>query len=212
MVGNNSQASLLSAANANTGFYKYFYGDVYGYFFDKRLVLDLYADYVRTAPATAAIGGQSHNMLKATVAYTTPILTLGFEGFTNKIVNGVTATEGTTKTVENATVEAFTVYVRGAIVKDKLGYFVRYDSYNPDNDFNTADTYTVNTNLSSYNPYQKEHFYLAGLDFTPAKNIHFTPNVWLTDFVDQRNTSAPGYIANDHTLVYRLTFFFTFGK
>src|SRR5207342_1204931 len=64
MVGNNSTASLLSAANANTGFYKIFYGDIWAKFMNKHLLIDIYADNVRTAPATSAIGGQSHGMFK----------------------------------------------------------------------------------------------------------------------------------------------------
>jgi hypothetical protein len=212
LVGNNTQATLLSAANANTGFYKEVYGDLWAKFFDKHLQFEIYGDYVRTAPATAAVGGQSHNMWKGIAAYTTPLFTFGVEAFTNKITNGLTATEGTTKTAVDAVAQGISIYARGAIVKDKLGYFARFDSYNPDNDFNTADTYTVNTNISSYSPYQKEQFYNAGLDFTPTPNVHFAPNIWLYEFKDQRTPTATGYLPNDHTLVYRLTFFFTFGK
>ncbi|HTD41016.1 MAG TPA: hypothetical protein VK671_10380, partial [Mucilaginibacter sp.] len=212
MIGNNSQANLLSAANANTGFFKVFYGDVYAKLFDQRLILDAYADYMQTASGTATIGQQSRHMFKGFVAYTTPKVTFGVEAFTNKIKNGLTATSGTTQTPTNATVEGITLFARGAIYKDKLGFFARYDSYNPDNDFNPADSYTVNTNMIAYNPFQKEHFYTAGLDFTPVKTVHFMPNLWLVDYKDQRTPGTTGYIANDHTLVYRLTFFFVFGR
>lgn len=210
MVGNNTTSTLLPAANANTGFYKIFYGDLWGKFLDKKLLIDIYADYVRTNPATAAVGGQSHNVLKGFVAYTTPKLTVGVEAYTQKITNGITNT--TTATPTNATVNAISVFARGTIVKEKLGFFARYDGYNPAKDFNSADNYSVNTNLAAYNPNVKETFYTAGLDFTPAKNIHFMPNVWLVDYKDQRDPSVTGYIANDHTLVYRATFYFVFGK
>ncbi|HJP62407.1 MAG TPA: hypothetical protein VJ844_03150, partial [Mucilaginibacter sp.] len=212
-IANNSSgspASLGSAANANTGFYKAFYGDVYGKFFHQTLIVDLYADFMKTAPATAAVGGQSHSMIKGFVAYTTPKITFGLEAYTQKIANGVTNT--TTKAAEDATVAAFSIYAHGAIYKDKLGFFARYDGYNPDNDYNVADAYTVNTNLPAYSPSAKEHFYTAGLDFTPAKTIHFEPNVWMVQYKDQRDPSAAGYLPESHTLVYRLTFFYIFGK
>ncbi|HEY4327363.1 MAG TPA: hypothetical protein VGN20_25495 [Mucilaginibacter sp.] len=211
LIGNNTTASLLPATNANTGFYKAFYGDVYAKFLNQTLIFDLYADYMQTAPATAALGGQSRNMLKGFVAYTTPKITFGLEAYTQKIVNGVTdVTAG--KVGQDVTVKAISVYSHGAIYKDKVGFFARYDSYNPNTDFNAADVYTSNTNLAAYNPYYKEHFYTAGIDFTPAKNIHFMPNIWYIKYTDQRDPATTGYVADDHTLVYRLTFFYIFGK
>jgi hypothetical protein len=212
IIGTNEQAVLASAATPNTGFYKIFYGDIWGKFLDKHLYLDLYADYVKTAPATYAIGAQSHNMWKALASYSVPVFTFGVEALSDNITNGVTAVSGTTKTPTNATAVGLSLFAYGSIVKDKLGYFARYDTYNPDNDFNTADSYTVNTNLSSYSPYQKEKFYTAGIDYTPIPAIHFSPNVWLMQFSDQRTPTTTGFIPNDHTVVYRLTFFYTFGK
>ncbi len=210
LIGNNSTASLLSAANANTGFYKAFYGDVYAKFLNQTLIFDIYADYMKTAGTTAVVGTQARNMIKGFVAYTTPKITFGIEAYMQKIANGIT--DGATKTSVNATVEAISIYSKGAIYKDKLGFFARYDSYNPDNDFNSADVYTVNTNLAGYSPYTKEHFITAGLDFTPAKNIHFEPNLWFIQYKDQRDPSTTGYLPDSHVLVYRLTFFFIFGK
>jgi hypothetical protein len=210
MLGNNTGASLLSATNANTGFYKIVYADIWGKFFNKQIYLDIYTDYVKTAPATAALGPQSHNIWKAFAAYVNPKITVGVEAYTQQIANGVTNT--VTKTPEDATVQGLSVWVKGAIVKNKLGFFARYDGYNPDTDFNSADSYGANTNFSSYNPTVKEKFYTAGLDFTPAPKIHFMPNIWLVDYKDQRDPSTTGYVAPDHTLVYRFTFFYTFGK
>lgn len=212
MVGNNSTASLLSASNPNTGFFKAFYGDIYAKFFKQKLIFDLYTDYMQTASSTPLVGTQSHGMYKGFVAYTTPKITFGLEAFTNKISNGLTATQNSIKTTVNANVEAFSVYSHGAIYKDKLGFFARYDSYNPDDDFNIANTYTVNTNLASYTPFTKEHFETVGLDFTPSKNVHFMPNIWCMQYQDERASSAAGYIPNDHVLVYRATFYFMFGR
>lgn len=210
MIGNNSTASLLSAADANSGFFKAFYGDVYAKFINQTLIIDLYADHMQTASGTAVIGQQSRGMFKGFIAYTTPKITFGLEAYTQKIANGVTNT--TTKLPEDATVKAISIYAHGAMYKDKLGFFARYDSYNPDNGYNMADTYTTNTNLAGYSPLTKEHFYTAGLDFTPAKNVHFEPNLWMIQYKDQRAPSVTGYVPDSHVLVYRLTFYFVFGK
>jgi hypothetical protein len=209
MVGNNSQSSLLSATNANTGFYKIFYGDLWAKFLNQKLYVDIYADYAKTAAATATIPGQEHNMLKVFASYNTKPLTIGVEAYTQNVASGVTNT--TTKLPEDATVNGLSVWVKGILAKN-WNYYARYDSYNPSTSYNTADSYTVNTNYSSYNPSYKEQFYTAGLDYNPTKNVHFMPNIWAIYYQDNRSASTAGYLTNNHTLVYRLTFYFTFGK
>ena len=209
MVGNNSTASLLSAAPANTGFFKIFYGDLWAKFLNQKLFIDVYADYARTASATATIPGQEHNMFKVFASYTTKPITLGVEAYTQKIASGVTNTA--TSAPEDATVHGLSIWARGPIVKT-LNYFARFDTYNPNTSYNTADSYTVNTNYGSYTPAYKETFYTAGLDYNPTKNVHFEPNVWLVNYNDQRAATTTGFVPNDHTLVFRFTFFFTFGK
>jgi hypothetical protein len=210
MVANNSTSSLLGATNPNTGFYKMFYGDLWGKFLNNKLVFDFYADYAKTAPATFALGPQEHNMLKLFGAYTSPKLTVGVEAFTQKIGNAVS--NSVTKVGADATVNAISIFARGAIVKDKLGFFARFDDYNPDTKYDASQSYTVNTNYGSYTPVVKEKFYTAGLDFTPAKGVHFMPNLWLIDFKDKRDAATAGYVPADHTIVYRATFYYVFGK
>jgi hypothetical protein len=209
MVGNNSQASLLSAANANTGFYKIFYGDIWAKFLNQKLVVDIYSDYAKTAPATVAIPGQDHSMWKIFASYATKPITLGVEAYTQQFASGVT--NSTAKAVEDATAQGFSVWVKGPIAKN-VNYFLRYDTYNPDTKFNAADSYAANTNYGSYNPTVKEQFYTGGIDFNPTKNVHFMPNFWLVDYKDQRSSTTAGYVAPDHTLVFRFTFYYTFGK
>jgi len=214
MVGNNSTSSLLSASNANTGFYKIFYGDLWGKFLDQKLYIDIYADYARTAGATATVPGQEHNMFKVFASYNTKPITIGVEAYTQKIgagVNSVTTATPPVTTPEDATVQGLSVWVRGPIVKT-LNYFARFDTYNPDTKFISADNYTKNTNYGSYDPINKETFYTAGLDYNPTKNVHFEPNFWLVNYKDQRDPSLATRVADDHTLIFRLTFFYTFGK
>jgi hypothetical protein len=214
MVGNNSQATLSVANNPNTGFFKAFYGDLWAKALDKTLIFQLYADYMQTASTTVGtpLGPQAHNMLKGFVAYNVPAFTIGVEAFTNSFKNGLT--DKTSGVNENAKAEAISIFAHAPLVKDKLNVFARYDGYNPDDnsDYNGADAYTINTNFSSYDPNIKETFVTAGLDFTPAKNIHFMPNLWYIGFKDQRDPTNAAYEPSTHLLVYRLTFFFQFGK
>jgi hypothetical protein len=209
MLGNNTQASLLNASTANTGFYKIVYGDLWAKFLDQKLYIDIYADQAKTAPATSAIGGQEHSMFKVFASYLTKPLTIGVEAYTQSFTNGVTNT--TAAATEDATAQGISVWVRGAIVQN-LNYFARFDAYNPDTKFNAADSYSVNTNYGSYNPTVKEQFITAGIDYNPTKNVHFMPNFWLVNYNDQRASTTSGYVSADHTLVFRFTFFYTFGK
>jgi hypothetical protein len=209
MVGNNSQASLLTAANANTGFYKIVYGDIWAKFFNQKLYVDIYTDYAKTAAATVVIPGQDHSMWKIFASYSTKPITIGVEAYTQKFASGVT--NAGTKLPEDATATGLSFWVKGPVAKN-LNYFARFDTYNPNTDFNVSDSYSANTNYGSYNPTVKEQFYTAGLDFNPTKNVHFMPNFWLVDYKDQRASSTTGYVAPDHTLVYRFTFYYTFGK
>jgi len=209
MVGNNSQASLLSAASANTGFYKIVYGDLWAKFLNQKLVVDIYTDYAKTAAATSVIPGQDHSMWKVFASYATKPITLGAELYTQNFASGVT--NSTTKLPEDATATGISFWVKGPIAKN-VNYFLRYDSYNPDTKFNAADSYAANTNYGSYNPTVKEQFYTGGIDFNPTKNVHFMPNFWLVDYKDERSSTTSGYVAPDHTLVFRFTFYYTFGK
>jgi hypothetical protein len=211
MIGDNTQSVISSAATPNTGFYKIFYGDLWAKFLDKHIIFNLYGDNVRTAQATYALGGQSHHMIKALLAYNSAPFTFGVEAYTQQFVNGVTnVTAG--KIGSTATVEAISFYTRGKISQNRLSYFARFDTYNPDNSFNGADVYTVNTNYTAYSPYTKEKFVTAGLDYSPDKNVHFMPNIWFLYFQDNRDQTTTGWDPNSHILVWRLTFLYTFGK
>ena len=81
MAGNGSMAKPENDA------YKWFYGDVYAKFFNKKLIIDLYQDYERLNWGVYNPGGYNgplyhdRNMTKIFAAYTTKKFTLGFEGF-----------------------------------------------------------------------------------------------------------------------------------
>src|SRR6202000_3371892 len=110
MIGDNTTSTLttvynsnsaLSATNPNpnTGFFKIFYGDLWGKFLNNKLYVDFYADYAKTASntpvATTAIpsgslGTQEHNMYKVFVSYNSKPLTVGVEAYNQQFGLGVT--------------------------------------------------------------------------------------------------------------------------
>jgi hypothetical protein len=226
LVGNGTNAKP-----ANNGF-RWFYGDVYAYFLDKKIVVDLYADYERLNWEP----GWHHDrqMTKGYIAYTTPSLTIGVEGFINGIRNDTKATKilGGADTI-NTNAQGISLYVHGDIIKNTLRFFVRYDGYNPNHNINNA-VYSGYSGISSPNGYNtpgyhitydpstgtptkatantditsKEQFITAGLDFTPMKGVHFMPNIWYNHYSSQ----LPAGTNADYDLVYRMTFWFAFGK
>ena len=201
MVGNGT-----SAKPENDRF-KWFYGDVFAKFFDQKLIFDLYADYERLN--WSPTWHHTRNMVKGFVAYTTPAITIGVEAFINHGNGDVVGTSATSKDTLSANARAISTYIRGKIVKDKLGFFARMDNYNPDKDFDN-NTYSAYKGITStYEPNNKEMFITAGLDFTPVKNVHFMPNIWYNRYTSQlANQSGTSY--RDHDLVYRITFYYIY--
>jgi len=201
MVGNGT------GAKPENDKFKKFYGDVFAKFLDKRLVLDLYADYERVNRTTT--WHHSRNMVKALLAYTTPAFTVGVEAFVNHGQNDVVGMNGAVKDTLSANAQAISTYIKGSIVKDKLGFFVRMDNYNPDVNYH-SNLYTSYKGLSgNYEPNNKEMFFTTGIDFTPVKNVHFIPNVWYSRYTSNQS-GLTGSAYRDHDLVYRLTFYYVY--
>ena len=164
MVGN---GSLARPENDN---FKWYYGDVYAMFLNKKLVFDLYADYERLNWVEGF--HHSRNMVKAFAAYTTPNITFGVEAFLNNGKKDVVGLNTIYKDTTNANARGLSLFVRGNIVTDKLKFFARYDTYNPDTKYNNA-LYTKYIGLTSnYEPSNKENFITAGLDFLPQLKMY----------------------------------------
>jgi hypothetical protein len=199
MVGNGT------GAKPENDKFKWLYGDVYAMFLDKKLVFDLYADYQRLNWTDGF--HHSRNMVKGFAAYNTPDLTIGVEAFMNHGKNDVVGINGIIKDTTDANAAGLSAYIHGNIIKNKLRFFARYDAYNPDTKYDN-ESYTKYTGLTSnYEPNNKEDFITAGLDFTPVKNVHFMPNIWFNNYRTQQHEAN-----SDHDLVYRLTFYYVFGK
>lgn len=216
--------------------FKWFYGDVYGWFLDKRLVIDLYADYERLNWQP----GWHHDrqMLKAYVAYTTSPITVGVEGFINTMRADTKAAliGGGADTIDTKA-RGISFYAHGDIITDKLRWFARVDMYNPNKNVDNSKysaysgisspggymsngykmTYSASTGAptsatSTGDPTSKETFFTAGLDFMPYSNIHFEPNIWYNHYSSQLASTDAGWGPNNQDIVWRLTFFFVFGK
>jgi len=219
--------------------YKWFYGDVWAYFGHKHFVVDVYADYQRLNWTT--IWHHSRQMLKGFVAWNSAATdksmnpgtgyTIGVEGFVNNLKNDNWATTiaGPTDTI-STTPTGLSLYIHGDIVPNKLRFFARFDMYNPINKVNTSvyNKYVANTGNYSDNSFHtvynytaaqptvtytatgdqtyKQQFMTLGLDYKPTNRIHFMPNVWWNSYSSQIASNK------DHDLVWRLTFFFAFGK
>ena len=201
MVGNGTSAKPESDK------FKWFYGDVFAKFFDQKLVFDFYADYERLN--WNPTWHHSRNMVKGFIAYTTPAITLGVEAFINHGKNDVVASNSTMKDTTSANAKAISAYIRGRIVKNRLGFFVRMDNYNPDAQYDNSTFTSYKGFTSNYDPSNKEMFVTAGLDFTPAANVHIMPNVWYNRYTTQlANQTGTNY--RDYDLVYRITFYYIY--
>ena len=201
MVGNGN------GARPENDKYKWLYGDVFAKFLDKRLVFDLYVDYVKMNETKT--WDHSHNMVKGFAAYTTPSFTVGIEAFTNHGNEDNVGINAATRDTVSAKAMAISTYVRGNVVKEKLGFFVRMDNYNPNVDYDNS-LYTSYKGLTAnYEPNNKELFFTCGLDFTPVKNVHFMPNVWYNRYTSNM-AGQSGSSYRDYDLVYRLTFYYVY--
>lgn len=231
-LGYNIMMGNGSSAKPEADNFKWFYGDVYAFMLNKKVVLDLYADYERLNWTPS--WHHSRQMLKVYAAYNSAAtdkgidpgngFTIGAEYFVNNLKNDWFATKaaGGVDTV-TAKASGLSLFVHGDIIKKKLRYFVRYDIYNPFNKINnsTYTKYAGNTGNYNDNSYvgsigngdvtYKQQFFTTGLDFMPAKNVHFIPNIWYNHYATQLS-NVSGKATGDNDLVYRLTFHYIFGK
>jgi hypothetical protein len=203
MVGNGT------GARPENDKFKWFYADIWAKFFDKKVVFDLYADYQRLNWTSTL--HHSHNMIKGFAAYTTPRFTAGVEAFINHGKSDVAGTKGTATDTLDANATGISTFVRGSVIKDKLSFFARVDMFNPDTKYN-ENIYTAYTGFSgNYEPNNKETFITAGLHFAPVKNVNIMPNIWYNHYKSERSSTG-GSANHDHDLVYRITFYYVYGR
>ena len=210
MVGNGSSAKP-EADN-----FKWFYGDIWAMAMDKKLIFDIYADYERLN--WTSTWHHSRQMTKAFIAYNTPALTVGVEGYINVMKNDdlaqLIAPPNPQHTADTLTSNAIGIsaYVHGDIVKNKLRFFARYDNTKNNSKANNSIYKSYSEPAGNYDDNNKEQFITAGLDFTPAKGVHFMPNIWYNRYNSLQAAPAGSKLKGDYDAVYRLTFYFVFGK
>lgn len=197
--------------------YKWLYGDLWAKLFNKKLWIDVYSDYNKIGYTNNNLSyPHSRNALKMTLAYVTVPFTIGAEGYINNNRNDVEgiSVSGTTKdtTVLNAVARGISLYAHGIILKNKLAFFVRYDNFNPDTKYKNTKYVTYAAPAGNvYEPNTKTNFISTGLDITPAKNVHFEPNIWYVRYSGQQ-VNLIGSAAHDYDMVWRMTFYFVFGS
>ncbi|MDP4148444.1 MAG: hypothetical protein Q8927_03440 [Bacteroidota bacterium] len=211
LVANGSSAKPQAL---NTNLYKWFYGDVFVGFLQRHLILDLYADYQRQNWVPGTHGHSARQMTKGALIWVDKKFTIGIEGYTNGLKQAEVGTAGAVKDTLDGRATGLTLYAHANIVGSKLRAFFRYDFYNPNTKYDNT-TYTKYSALYSlgtaYEPNNKERFLSAGFDYSPVNNIHFIPNIWYNKYIGQQ-ANLTGAAAHDYDVVYRLTFYFTFGK
>ncbi len=193
MVGNGTAQKL------ETDKYKKFYGEFYAKLMDQKIILDVTGDYEPSSKT------QSKTTLHGFVAYQTDPFTAGIEIVTQTQTDAAVDTTSGAANAKNVNVTPFgiSIFARGQIIPDKLNYFARFDNFNPDTKFDASIKYKKSpTNYS-------ENFITAGVDFTPIKNVHFEPNIWI-DTYNSLKKNVTGLAKSDYDMTARMTFYYVF--
>ena len=208
----NSSGDKPQALNVQT--YKWWYADAFVGLLNHRLIIDVYQDYNRQAWFTGDHGHAYRAMTKGVVTWVDKQFTLGVEAFTNTLGQCEVGTRAGAKDTLDGHSQAISLYGHVNLVGSKLRFWARYDMYNPNTKYDNS-TYTKYATLygvsTTYEPNNKERFLSTGFDYSPVPNIHFMPNIWYNRYIGQQ-ANLGGRASHDYDLVYRLTFYFTFGK
>jgi hypothetical protein len=159
--------------------YKKYYASLNGFFLDRHLAVELYGDYMDQSDTTHYMTG------KLFVAGLFDPCSIGLE-YVQQPAKGVL-----NKVDTNEDPTGLSIWARGQIIGKTLGYFVRYDMWNPNADADAA-----------VGPYYKETFGVVGLDWQPEANLHFEPNLWIDGY--KAENGAPSKYSD---VVVRLTAF-----
>ncbi len=176
MVGNGV------GTRAETDKYKVVYLNLWTKLFDKRLYLEFFQDYNKTDD------NRHIATSKGFVAWKTSNYSFGTE-LVHQKRGGFGLGNHDIKIV------GLSVFTHAAITKDKLRAFARYDSYNPDFNFNKAHYESESTM-----PFD-EHFITFGIDYIPSKNVSIIPNFYINAYSNKTH----GQINPKTELVARIT-------
>lgn len=176
-----------------SGKHKIYSGEIYSYLLDRKLVIDLYADYL------TGLNDRTVFTIKGFAGLQLPSLTLGAEIF-SLTQNNIKSDGSDSKTF------GYSLFARAPVVKDKLSVFARYDSFDPDNAYRQQDAPATYQGANMFRHYS-EGFFVAGLDFSPHKSVHIIPNIWINSY-DAKATSNV-LVDREADIVPRVTLYFT---
>jgi hypothetical protein len=205
MIGNNTAAKTVTTTSKRA------YFGIYQKFFKRRLIIQLYTDYYRqqantfTNPDLTTTKGKpymrSWNAYKLFAAWQTKNFTIGAEAVYQLQRKALAMVDselvGFPAIYNSFSPFGISAFLRGSLLKTKdkkelLNGFIRADFWNP----NTMDYFVFTKSLFPDN----DIFLTAGLDYSPMKNVHFMPNIWLSSFIPKNS----GIAGTD--LVARITF------
>ncbi|MBI3503099.1 MAG: hypothetical protein HY063_15035 [Bacteroidetes bacterium] len=208
--------------------FKRFYGNLWAKFLNKRLILDLYSDYELTQLSPNGPGlehsTKSKMLTKAFIAWQQEKFLIGAEviagEWKNYSFHQDTAKVPDPSKKDTVSVKPFGIsfFAKANLLSKKvndknvplLGVFVRYDSYNPDKNFNSALKYTS----TSY--HVSETFFIVGIDYSPIPQFHIMPNIWINSYKENAplttsaNPAGKGVQASGSDMDYRVTMFWKF--
>jgi len=138
--------------------FKKYYGSVYSYFWEKRIIAEVYADYEDITSST------NKTTYKGFVGLILPEARAGVEVFQQ--VQRRFFSDGT-----NVNPFGVSFFAIGNLLKEKLSIFGRFDYYDPD----------MNHPEKGF----KEYFLNFGVDFMPHKSVHLVPNIWIDAYKDK---------------------------
>ena len=191
MIGNGS--GTRPEELTPNGKHKIYSGEAYTYLLDRKLVLDLYVDYL------TGLNDRTVFTVKGFAGLQLPALTVGAEvlSFTQ---NSVKSDRTDIKTF------GVSLFARTSIVKDRLSLFARYDSFDPDNAYRQQDVPAAYQGTNMFRHYRKG-FFLAGLEFSPHKSVHIIPNIWINSYKAKAESGV--LVSREADIVPRVTLFFT---
>ncbi|MDP4220444.1 MAG: hypothetical protein Q8916_02565 [Bacteroidota bacterium] len=181
--------------------YKKMYADLWAKFFDKKVILNIYGDISQIREIPQVI----YQTTKFFAAYQTVPITVGVEAFIQTESKGAEIQDKNGITdFADAKPFGFSIFTSGQIIERKLNFFARYDSFDPDLDYDPNFSYTS----PGYSP-AIEHFLTFGLDWTPNPSVHVMPNLWYSNYFNKIRGVA-GTEKADYDLVPRVTFSFKY--
>ena len=221
--GNNLAAKDQSSTNlagtspntATLNSFKKTRATVFARFLDEKLTVGAYGDYLRTSLSPF---NNENITLKGYITYKTKWFTIGAEAFRQTNTHGDVYVSNTGTTVYATTLQTgYSFYLTGSIVPQKLAYFVRYDYYNPDANYNNSYLYTKTgaltgaetgasavatsnatigannfKNYLAYNVFYTQSFYSIGVDYSPSPRFHIIPNLWYNGYTTVANSGLVG--------------------